>query len=134
MNDLWFGNDGLDGHARIQRADGILEDHLHLTAQWAEDGLGHRKDFLAAIVRRAAGGPEKFQQRPGHGGLSAAALPHEAQCLAFRDLKAHAIHRLHHIMPSPAGADGEMDLEVFDAEQGHGRGDYASPAGCHAAA
>ena len=67
-------------------------------------------------MRCAASGREELHQRTRNSGFTTTALAYQPECFSFSNFKSHAIHRFHHIMLSPDGADGEMNLEIFDTK------------------
>ena len=123
MGDQRLGDDLADGHARIQRSQGILEDHLHIAAQAAqfagfglEDvGLAHPQS--AAVARR-----NHADHRPRQGGLAAAGFADHAQRFAGEQVEADAVHGLQLARRGPRHAalpaNIETDLQVAYREQG----------------
>ena len=111
-------------HARVQRRERVLENHLHLATQRSElarpqlADLDHRavphahEDF----ARRRLDGP---QDAPRRRGLAAPALAHQPQRFAFVDVEADAVHRPD-VPDRPLQeslADGKQLLQAGDAEQ-----------------
>ena len=116
-----FTQDRLDGHARIQRTDGILKHHLHLFAQRAEFLLRQREHLAIAIHDSAAGDGHEFEQSTRHRGLATAAFTDKPHRAALRDLEADLVHGLDNIggTAKPTAAHGEVNFEVLNAEQRH---------------
>jgi hypothetical protein len=88
------------GHARVERGEGILEDHLHLAPERPQlrgpeppqldlGAVGSPHEHLA---RRWL---DRAQDAAGGGGLATAALPHQAQRFPLVDVEIDAVHRSH---------------------------------------
>ena len=113
------------GHARIERGERILEDHLHLSTQRAQ----LRRAQPAHLDHRASGDPHEDlaprrldgpQDAPRRRGLSAAALADQAQRLPLVDVKVDAVHRpdvAHRPLPE-ALPDRKELLQPGDPQQG----------------
>ena len=99
-------DDAAHGVARIERGEGILEDHLDVLAHRAEARFGHGGDVLAVEQQLAAIDADELQQAFADGGLARAGLAHDAQRLAAPHAEADAVHRVH-LAPvaEPAMAD-----------------------------
>src|SRR5262249_55613792 len=69
-------------HTRIQGADGVLEDDLHVAAQRLELAATKAQDSPALERNLARGGGKKAQERATQGRLAAARLADQAQRLA----------------------------------------------------
>ena len=70
-----------NGHARIERHDGILEHHLCACANGAQGpGIG-AGEFGTEYAHAAAGGRNKADSRVGYGGLAAATFADETEGL-----------------------------------------------------
>ena len=81
-----------DGHARVERGEGVLEDDLHPGAQAAQGLRVQRKHVLAVkedLPRRRLG---QAQKAAAQGGLAAAGLPDQAQRLPGVQGQVHAVH------------------------------------------
>jgi len=89
-----------------------LEDNLHLAAKFAhlvEVKLGE----IAALERDSTARRfDESQYAATDRGLSRAALPNQAECLAARHVERHASDRLHHSL-SPTAAL-RLHVELFD--------------------
>ena len=96
-------------HARVERAERVLEHHLHVPARALQAGGGQRDDVLAIEHHRAAVRLQQAQQGPAGGGLAAAALAHDGQRFARADREGHVGHRLH-------GAGGALEHARFHRE------------------
>ena len=95
LGDQPLADDVADGHARVQRADRVLEDDLHPPAQplrslpaWLEDVLA-----LERAPRRSVGGSSR-SEGPAEGGLAAARLAHEAKVSPRMIVEADAVDGL----------------------------------------
>jgi hypothetical protein len=113
-----------DGHAGVQRAEGILEDHLHLRPQRPEFRGGQRRQVHDPAVPGpkpdlAASRRQGPQDAPGRRGLAAPALADEPEGRALLDLQAHVVDRPHLSDDAPGEAllDGEELLEMPDGEE-----------------
>jgi hypothetical protein len=111
-------------HARIEGGERILEDHLHLPAE--------RPQLLPAQSSHVDGGavPDAHVDLPGGrldgphdaargGRLAAAALPHEAECLALVDVEVDAVDRAdvtHRPLPE-AAPDREELLQPLHPQE-----------------
>jgi len=120
VNDEGLADDGADAHAWVQGAAGVLEDDLHLTAEFAEGRAAGGVDVLAVEGDGSRGGGDEAEDGASDGGLAAAGLADEAECFSGSDVEGDAVNGLH---PSggaleDAGAHGEVGVEVADAEEG----------------
>ena len=82
-------------HARVERRIRVLEDHLHLSSQRAQEPLRHPRDIRPVKRDRAGARLEQAQQGPPQRGLAAARFTHQAQGLSGEDLQVHLLHRPH---------------------------------------
>jgi hypothetical protein len=102
-------------HARIERRERILEDHLHLAAERAQL-RGPQPAPSRPPIRRppASDLPPGRLDGPQHaargGGLAAAALTNEAERLALVDVEVHAVDRAH-------VADRALEKALLDGEE-----------------
>ena len=111
-----LADDLRDRHARIERREWILEDHLHLAPQRSQSLAGKSRhiDLGAAFgtkpdfARRRRDGT---QDAARGGGLAAAAFAHQGQCLAARDGEADIVDRAH--LPGQPSKESAMDRVVF---------------------
>jgi len=116
-----FADDLLNGHARVERAVGVLENHLELAPPRAQGRATHFQNVLA--VERDF--PRRRFDEPDDGAaerrLAAAAFADEAERFAGRDAEADVVHRLHGFSDAPEHPvlHGKMHLQVFDFEQVH---------------
>ena len=119
-----LGDDVLDRHARIERAERVLEDDLHL-APHRPHALGVQAlDRLALEADGAAGRLDQADQHAPGGGLAAARLADEAERPAARDREIDAVDRAHRADltrdQNPAG-DREVLGEALGLDQGGAR-------------
>ncbi len=111
-------------HARVERRERVLEDHLHLAPQRPQllgperPHIDHRAigaadpDFTGRRLERA-------QDAARRGRLSAAALPDQSQRLALVDVEVDAVHRAHvsNRPPQQSLADRKELLQAGDAKE-----------------
>src|SRR5205807_2043413 len=95
MDDQRFADDRADGHARVERSVGILEDDLHVAAQRAQRAAGQGGDVLAVEPDLAGGRLDQPQDAAPGGRFAATRFADEAQGLAGIDLEARPIDRMH---------------------------------------
>ena len=114
-----LGQDLADGHPGVERAVGVLEDHLDPAPEGPEGGLVERREVLAFEEDRPARRPLELQDAPPRRRLAAARLADEAEGLAAADREAHPVHRADHPggAAEQAGAHVELLDELPDLEQ-----------------
>src|SRR5207244_1535151 len=56
VNDEWLGNDVFDAHARVERAERVLEDDLHIAAQAAHFAVARREQIFSLVENASGGG------------------------------------------------------------------------------
>ncbi len=112
MNIQRLADDLLDGHARIERPEGVLKNHLKLPATGAQGIAGHAGDVLAVQPDGAGGGVGEPHDGAAEGGLAAAAFADQTEGLAGREAEGDAVHGFDRFMVAPEQArlDGEMNL------------------------
>ena len=116
-----LADDLAHGHAWVERAVGVLENHLELAATGAQRFTAQLRDVLA--LEKDA--PRRRLKEPDDGaaqrGLATAAFAHEPERFAGSELQAHVIHGLHMRAhpPEESVLDREMDFEVVDFEEVH---------------
>ena len=123
MNHQRLADDGADGHARTERRERILEDDLHVAGDGAQLVLAHGRDVLAFEPDLARGRLDEAENAAAGRRLPAAGLADEAQGLAFLDVKAHAVDRVHaidHARQEPS-ANGKLLDETIHGQQRFGR-------------
>ena len=118
-----LGDDLSDGHAWIERGQGVLVDHLHLTpyplnrpgVAVKQVAIAHPQHLPALRLGQADDGARQ-------GGFSTAGFTDDTEGFAGVQLEADAIDRLQLLRTRPGqaafGVDIELYLEVLDAEQG----------------
>ena len=99
-----LGDDVADGHARVERRVGILEDHLHVRRRRRSSAPLSGRDVAALEADRARGRLDQAQYGAADGRLAAPALAHEAEGLAAAKLEARAVHGAHVAGPAAAEA------------------------------
>lgn len=82
MNFQRFGNNLPDSHAWVQRAIGILENHLNSFAVGAELGIGKMRYIGVFEFDLASGRLNEPDNRPAKGGFARAAFADQAQGFA----------------------------------------------------
>ena len=90
-----LADDVADGHARVEAADRVLEDDLHVPAEPAQLLAAVGEEVLALVADLAAGGGDQAEDRAADGRLAAAGFADEAERLARRDVEADAVDGLH---------------------------------------
>jgi len=118
-----------DRHARVQRAERVLEDHLDLRPQRPQRGALQRRQVHHTTVGGAeqdlaAGRRHRSQDAARGGGLAAARLADQAERLALLYGEAHVVDRPHggNDAPAEASADLEELLQPADLEDRPARG------------
>src|SRR5229473_4113996 len=91
MNGERLGNDFADAHARIERGERILKDHLHLAALHAHFFPAELEKIAPVETEFPAVGLDQPQQHARQGSFAAAAFADDGKGLAATDGKAHAI-------------------------------------------
>ena len=82
-------------HPRVERADRVLEDDLHVPAHRLQVARRRDADDVDAVeLDLARGRLEQPQQRAAEGRLAAAGLADEADRLAAADVEVDAVDRL----------------------------------------
>ena len=117
-----LANDLGNGHARVQRRVGILEDHLHAPAQRRVVGAAALARHVVAIERdRARGRRIETDHQARHRRLATAGLAHQREGLALGDLDVDAVDRLHdlagpalQLAHQPRRGDVEVALQPLD--------------------
>src|SRR3954447_26234961 len=87
-----LADDGLDAHAWVKRARGILEDQLQPSPLPSKVPAVERKDVPAVELDGPARGLDQPQQQTTCGGLAASALADEGQGFSTSYFEAHAVH------------------------------------------
>src|SRR5207249_1209873 len=106
---------------RVERAVGILKDHLKFPATGAEDRAVQACNVLAFEEDLAGGWLDQFDHGPSQGGLAAAALPDQTDRFPRRDFEADVIHGADEV---PGACEQgvfhrEKDLQLADFEEIH---------------
>ena len=82
MDAQGFGHGFADGHERVQRFVGVLEDHLHLAAHVFQGAAGEGGDVLAVEDDLAGGAFFQPHEGEGQGGFAGAAFADDGQHFA----------------------------------------------------
>ena len=109
-NEEGFGDDVDDLAARIQRADRVLKDHLHLRtygSHFVARQLGQVLAFEHNAARCRTG---QLHNGPSRGRLAAPRLAHEPESFAFENVEADARHGVD--LQLTAG-DRKLDHKIF---------------------
>ncbi len=110
-------------HPGIEGTGRILKDDLHPTAQQPQPPRIQGPDVRAVERHGSRGGLDEAQNRPPHGGLSAAALPHQGQGLTPGHRKRHTVDGADRAaLAEEAVTRGEVLHQVLDTQQWGGGG------------
>ena len=114
-----FRDQVADLHPGVERADGVLEDDLHVAAHPLHVTSAEPDEIDAVEGDLPLGRLEQAQQRAPEGGLAATGLPDEPEGLSTADLEVDAVDRLEVAGGAPQHAllDREVLLEAAQAEQ-----------------
>ena len=115
-----LGHDVADGHPRVQRAVGVLEDDLDLAAVLLERPAAHLGDVLTLVEDRAAGRLLQGDQQLGHGRLAAAGLADHADGLAAAQGQVDAVDGVDvpdRLLEEDALGQREVLLQARDLQQ-----------------
>src|SRR5436305_638921 len=97
MNIQRFADDVLYGHARVERAVGILENHLELASLRAQFRAVHLR-YVRAFEENAAGGwLNQTHNGAPQGCLAATAFTDEAEGFTRCDAEADVVHCFHEL-------------------------------------
>jgi hypothetical protein len=118
-----FADDFGDGPSRVQRAEGVLENHLEAAAAGAQFFAAQGGNVFTLEHNPAGGRLDELDGGAPERGLATTALTHQPNRFARRDGEAHAIHGAHEFLrpAKQALCDREVDLEVLDFEKVHAR-------------
>jgi hypothetical protein len=125
VNEQRFPDDVADGHARVQRAERVLEDHLHFGAQGLELAFGDGRQVYGAsavVEQHAAGGwSQCSQDASGGGGLARSGFTDDPKRFAGQDVEADTIDGLENVdafAAEDAAADADEVLgQIPDLQQ-----------------
>jgi len=118
-----FANDRFDREARVQRAGRVLEDHLAVASMAAEGRPAELEQVEAVEPNPAGGGRYETDDGAAECGFAATAFADQAQGFASGHLEVYAINGFDAFerLAEPTARDGEVDLEIADFEEFHGR-------------
>ena len=106
-------HDVADLAARVQRRDGVLEDHLHACASGAKLVVREAGELLALEHHRTTFGCTQLHHGTTSGALTAAALAHEAERFAAQHVETDTADGVH---LEAGAAHGELDEQILNAE------------------
>ena len=115
VNCQGLADDVADRHPGVERAEGVLEDHLHPAAQPSDLLFGNSGDILPFEKDLSSCGALELQHGVPRGCLAAAALPHQAEGFALLKVEIDAVHGLDVadlLFENIPGGDRKVDLEV----------------------
>ncbi len=114
-----LADDVFHPHPRVERADGVLEDDLHLAPGRTQVGPGRRHQVAAVELDRPLGRLDQPDQRPPERRLPAARLADQPERLAAADLDVDAVDGLDVAdrPPQQAVVDREVLLDPLRIEQ-----------------
>ena len=106
-----LGQRVVNGHARIQRGVGILEDHLEVRPRLTQFRALQLLQMLSRQHHRALGRRDELHDGATERGLAAAGFAHEAENLALVQRQGNAVHRAHRTN-APADEDPALHRKV----------------------
>src|SRR6266581_9602639 len=92
LNSYGLSDDFLDDHSRVERLVGVLEDDLHLFAEWLYDALGKAGDVFSFEENLAAGGVGQPKHQASTCGFARTAFAGKPEDLTLFDIEAHVIN------------------------------------------
>jgi len=112
-------DDAADGHPRIERAEGVLENQTDAAADVSKLGAGGGENVGIVEGDFAGGGGDKAEYASCDGGLAAAAFTDETKGRSVSDGEGDAVDGLYVANGAAQQPlfDGEVGPEVFDPEQ-----------------
>ena len=100
--------------ARVQTGHGILEDHLHISAQVSGGLRAHLSGNILTVKNDlTSGGIVQPDHCPSNGGFARAGLAYESIRLARKNVKGHIVHGFYREFP----ADGKILLEMLHFQE-----------------
>ena len=134
MNGHGLRNNFADGHTRVERSIGVLEDELHLATHILDLVLAHLGNVFALEEHFACRRLGQAHDGAARRGLTATRLADQAKGLARINLERNVIHSrddtLGEALGEHAGLSGKLLREVLDLQQRStlvGICHYASP-------
>lgn len=114
-----FAYDGADGHSRIERAEGVLENQADIAADISKHGVIGGDDVGIVEGDFAGGDGNEAQDASCDGGFTAAAFADEAEGGRTPYGKGYSVYGLYETNGAAHQSlfDGEVRLEVVDPEQ-----------------
>jgi hypothetical protein len=113
-------DDLADALAGVQRCVRVLEDDLHVAAQWAQLAGAGVGDVVALERDGAVGWVQQPHDAARERRLAAAGLPNQSERLPGRQPQRDVIHRVHAAdlaLEDDALPDREIELEVVDGDE-----------------
>ena len=92
MNRQRLANDGGHSHARVERGDWILENHLNAATQIAEPRTASAQPILAPKLDGTRIRLDEAQEHSRERGLATSGFADDTQRFAARERECHAIH------------------------------------------
>ena len=120
VHDQRLRDDVADGHPRVERRVRILEDDLHVAAQFPDLASRQFRQLLAHEPHRAARRLDQLEDAVAGCRLPGAGLADEAERLALGDLEADAVDgldRAHRALEQQAFTHGGVLRQVGDDEK-----------------
>ena len=116
MNGQGLANDGLHGHARIQRCKRILKNNLHVTANFTQGIRAHACDVLAIELHFTRTGLNQAKDAAPRSRFATARLSHHAQSFTCSNFKVDAINGMEtiHFTPEDTAFDRKVLGQSFD--------------------
>jgi hypothetical protein len=109
-----LADDPLHGHARVERAERVLEDDLQVAAQAAHLRRRQRHHVGAVVDDLPGVGLDQAQDQPAGRRLAAARLADQAERLAAADGEVDAVDRAHHRARPAAEPQALAHREMLD--------------------
>src|SRR5579885_2392955 len=108
--DQWLGDDLPDGVAWIERAVGVLEDHLHIRAHLAHFAGRQLRQFHSVQLHATCRWLDELQDGAARCGFAAAAFSHQTKRFAASDKQIHPVYCFN--LCNGAAQDTPFDREM----------------------
>ena len=117
-----FGDDTVDGHPGVKRAEGVLEDNLDFLTIGEKITARQCGQIEALVVDGACGDGHEACDGASGSSLTAAALTDEADSLTSVHVKTDTIYGFDHVDSAleDTAFDGEVNFEIANGEQSFG--------------
>src|SRR5579864_5480222 len=106
-----------NGHARIDRTERILKDHLHAAFQTLALAAGDGGQVELVEDDRARVGLDQLENQSCGRRFATAGLADNAEGLARCDLKRHVVYRGNGARPTKTESDGKLFAQLAHTEQ-----------------